>query len=86
MKGFTGLGIDFDIQDGEWAKYLKNPPDVYHGRIDRVGILRNGTTSGKPIFALIGILDDGSTIVLETTWALMHNAAHALEVRYPAEE
>lgn len=85
MKGFTGLTVDLDIQDGEWAKYLHDP-FWKRGQITRVGNLSNGTNAGKPAFELMATMDDGTQVILETTWALMRNAVKALEARWPAED
>lgn len=86
MKGFTGLSIDLVIKDGEWKQYLTDRETLRHGRIARVGNLPSATALGKPAFQLLAEMDDGTQVIVETTWALMRNAAHALEIRWPADD
>ena len=84
MKNFTGMGVDLSIEDGEWKKYLGANPK--HGRIERVGILPNSTSLGKPTFQVLARMDDGTMIVVETTWALINTAARAIAVRWPVKD
>lgn len=86
MKGFTGLSIDLEIADGEWRKHLADVSTTQGGRIERVGILPLSTANHLPTFQLMATLDDGKQVVVETTWALMRNAAHAIEARWPAND
>lgn len=86
MKGYTGLSIDLEIKDGEWSKYVNTAPGVTrHGQIIRVGNLPNATVNGKPGFQLLAVMDDGTQVIVETTWTLMRNAVRALEIRWPVE-
>ncbi|MDX3109690.1 hypothetical protein [Nonomuraea angiospora] len=55
------------------------------GRLERVGLLPNGTSQGRPVFALLVRLEDGSTVVVQTTWALMSTAVRALAASPVAE-
>lgn len=77
----TGLDVTTRIMDGEWAQYLPDP--IRHGAITRVGNLPGGTSGGAPAFELIARLDDGSTVVVETTWRLMRTAMLALDAAWP---
>lgn len=52
--------------------------DTAVGSIERVGLLPNGTSSGHPAFAMVVRLEDGSPVVVQTTWALMSAALRAL--------
>ena len=82
--GMTGLSIDLEIQDEAWRKYLDT--NFKHGRITRVGNLPNGTAAARPAFQLMATMDDGSTVVVETTWALMRGALTALNARWPQDQ
>ena len=85
MKGFTGLSVDLEIKDYEWGKYITGP-QFRHGSITRVGNLPNATSAGKPAFQLLANMDDGSQVIVETTWALMQGALRALAARWPVED
>lgn len=81
MDKFTKLEVDLEIKDGEWARHFRGiRPE--HGYIERVGNLPNATGKGKPGFQLLAHLDDGTPVVLETTWALMYSAVRALTARW----
>ena len=55
------------------------------GALERVGLLPNGTSGGRPVFAMVVRLEDGSTVVAQTTWALMSAAVRALAASPVAE-
>src|SRR5450759_5188730 len=74
MKGFTGLSIDLVIKDGEWKQYITDRETLRHGLISLVGNLPSATALGKPAFQLLVDMDDGTQVIVETTWALMRNA------------
>jgi hypothetical protein len=80
----TLVNIDVRIADGAWGELVQGS-EVRHGRIDRVGNLPNGTAGGAPAFELMGKLDDGSVVILETTWAAMRVALRALEAGWPED-
>ena len=48
------------------------------GLISSIGLLRHGTTGGKATVGIIIQLPDGSTVLGETTWALLRTAYGAL--------
>lgn len=75
----TPINIDQRIEDGEWAAYIENEETLQHGVIERVGLLPEGTVDGKDAFQLLARLDDGSQVIVETTWALMSIALTALQ-------
>lgn len=70
LKPWTDLRDEIDAQsyDGSVAT------------IERVGLLPEGMASGDPAFEIVVCLADGTRIVAETSWRLMRNALHALEV------
>lgn len=70
LKPWTDLRDEIDAQsyDGSVAT------------IERVGLLPGGMVSGDPAFEIVVQLADGTRIVAETSWRLMRNAVHALEV------
>jgi hypothetical protein len=79
MEGFTPLQINLngddawpELRDGEFGS----------GMATHVAVLPNGTSGGRPSVAIRGKLDDGSEVVLQTTWNLLYTAARAIEVRY----
>lgn len=55
------------------------------GGVERVGLLPNGTSGGRPVFAMVVRLEDGRTVVAQTTWALMSAAVRALAASPVAE-
>lgn len=83
MEG-TPLEITLD-GDNAW-------PDLHgkeygHGRVTHLAVLPDGTSGGKPSIALRGHIQDGSEVVIETTWNLFYTAARAIEARYgPASD
>ena len=82
--GMTPLTVDLEIEDGAWLPYVSGT--LCHGYIKRVGNLPNATQNGLPAFQLMATLDDGSTVVIETTWALMRGALTALNARWPQDQ
>ncbi|PZG49861.1 hypothetical protein C1I98_11135 [Spongiactinospora gelatinilytica] len=55
------------------------------GAVERVGLLPHATDQGRPIFALLIRLEDGRTVVAQTTWTLMEAAVRALGASPVAE-
>lgn len=78
MDGFTPLTIAFG--DGAAAEYADR--DVKRGEIAKVIGLDVGTTKGKPTIAFVVEIEDGTTAICETTWALAHAALTALYARF----
>lgn len=86
LGGFTAIEITPVIHDQAWAGKFDGDREgrlPLVGRISDVGCLPNGTHNGAPVFELIGRLEDGSSVLLETTWALMRSALRALDAVWP---
>jgi hypothetical protein len=56
--------------------------DFKAGQLTRITILPHGMESGLPSIALGVVTDAGEKIIAETSWALLHNACRAFELRY----
>lgn len=76
----TTLAVDLEIEDGAWAPYLDQTP--LHGKLQRIGVLSSGMTSGRPSASLLVVLDDGRTVLAETSWRNLALAAVALIARW----
>lgn len=81
MEGFTPLTINLDGDDA-WPELRET--GFGFGMATHVAVLADGTSGGKPAVAIRGKLDDGSEVVLQTTWNLLYTAARAIEARYGA--
>jgi len=79
MEGFTPLEINLNGDDA-WPELRDK--DFGHGIATHVAVLADGTSGGKPSVAIRGKLDDGTEVVIETTWNLLYSAARAIEARY----
>lgn len=79
MDGFTPLSIDLNGDDA-WPEL--RDAKFGAGMATHVAVLPNGTSGGRPAVAIRGKLDDGSEVVLQTTWNLLYTAARAIEARY----
>lgn len=79
MEGFTPLSINLN-GDNAWPELRAK--DFGSGMATHVAVLPSGTSGGKPSVAIRGRLDDGSEVVLQTTWNLLYSAARAIEARY----
>jgi hypothetical protein len=79
LEGFTPLSITLDGDDA-WPELRDEAFGA--GMATHVAVLPNGTSGGKPAVAIRGRLDDGSEVVLQTTWNLLYSAARAIEARY----
>lgn len=80
----TPLDIRPDMEVAPWDDV--DPKSLLHGQIERVGLLRHGTSQGRASVALLIRLDDGRVVVGETTWRLFNTAARALAVSPAAAE
>jgi hypothetical protein len=72
---FTRLDVRPDIERSPWSDLGQDIPD---GRIERVGLLRNGTSGGRAVVAIVITLPDGRRVLGQTTWRLFNSAARAL--------
>lgn len=70
----THLSVTPDIDRAPWTDI----DPAYSGQLERIGLLRNGTTQGRATVGLVVQLADGRHVVAETTWRLLHNAVRAL--------
>jgi len=76
---FIPLQINLE-GDNAWPE-LKDT-DFKSGMMTHIAALRGGMESGKTSIAVRGKLEDGTEVVLETSWALLRNATNAIGVRY----
>lgn len=81
---FTTLKVTLD-GDGAMED-LVGRADVQLGSIAQLAILDRGTTEGNPSVSFRIECDDGSIVVAQTTWRLLHNAVKAVEARYGEPE
>ncbi len=79
LEGFTPLEINLNGDDA-WPELRDK--DFGAGMVTHVCVLPDGTSGGKPSVAIRGKLEDGSEVVLQTTWNLLYTAARAIEARY----
>jgi hypothetical protein len=72
----TNLDIDpwTDLLDAG----LPHNPNGVTARIERVGVLPNGTQQGRACIALLVRLPDGTPVIAETTLRLFNVAARAV--------
>lgn len=76
------LTITPDIERAPWTD-IEAPS---RGTLERIGLLRNGTVEGRATVALVIRLDDGTAVIVETTWRLFNTSARALAVSPVAQE
>ncbi|OHV46634.1 hypothetical protein BBK14_01945 [Parafrankia soli] len=74
MTGMTGLSIVPDLDRAPWTD-LTNPTPA---QLTRIGLLRNGATTGRASVGLVLELEDGTQVIAQTTWRLLHTAVRAL--------
>jgi len=60
-----------DIETNKWQG----------GTLDAITVLEASTISGKPSVALLVKCADGTIVIAETTWALLHAAVRAFEAK-----
>jgi hypothetical protein len=74
------LGLDINLEGDkafeDWQENYKA------GNLTRITILPEGMESGLPSIALGVETEDGEKIIAQTSWALLHNACRAFEIRY----
>lgn len=76
---FIPLQINLD-GDNAWPE-LKDT-EFSSGIMTHIAALPGGMTSGKTSIAIRGKLEDGTEVVLETSWALLLSATKAIGARY----
>lgn len=80
----TPLDVRTDMEQAPWVDV--QPKNILHGRIERIGLLRHGTSHGRASIAILIRLDDGRAVIGETTWRLFDTAAKALAASPVAAE
>lgn len=77
---FTELQVTPDIDHAPWTdlETEANEGALHAGKLERVGLMRHSTTEGRAAVYLVARLDDGSALVIQTTWRLFNTAARAL--------
>jgi len=70
-----GLGVDV-------ARLLPTQADLstQTAHLATIGLLRHGTAGGRASVGMVIELPDGTQIIAETSWRLLHNAVRALAV------
>ncbi|HEY9413156.1 MAG TPA: hypothetical protein VIQ30_00220 [Pseudonocardia sp.] len=77
------LSVTPDIDLAPWTDIPATTPQ---GRLERIGLLRNGTSEGRATVGLVIRLPDGTAVVAETTWRLFNTSARALAASPIASE
>lgn len=71
-----GLDIRPDIERTPWTDAdLATAP---HGKLASIGLLRHATSQGRAAAVMVVRLEDGSPVLVQVTWRLLHNAVRAL--------
>lgn len=82
---FTSLDVRTDIDLSPWDDVDSTPATI--AGVERIGLLRNGTTRGRASVILLVRLPDGGTVVAQTSWRLFRTACQVLvESPLAAEE
>lgn len=80
LGGYTPLTVVLDLDENPWVELQDT--EFRYGMATHVGVLPDGTNTGKPSIAIRGLLEDGTEVVLQTTWNLLYTTARAIEARY----
>lgn len=76
------LSITANLEIDPWSDLskadLRHNPDGATARIERVGVLPNGTQQGRACVALLIRLPDGTPVIAETTLRLFAVAGRAV--------
>lgn len=73
---FTQLEITSDLDQSPWSDY--DIEQTAEAAIERIGLIRNGTTQGRAVIAIAVRLPDDRVVIAETTWRLFSTAARSL--------
>lgn len=79
----TPLTIILDATANELPGLNKATSEGLEGVVTAVGGIPDGTDGGHAAVAVVTTLPDGSTVMGQTTLALLANATRALAARYP---
>ncbi|MEO7260277.1 MAG: hypothetical protein ABI047_03310 [Jatrophihabitantaceae bacterium] len=84
MTEGIALKVILAVQDGELGKYLTpgQPLQAEMAKIEVVGCLPAGMTSGLPSFVSVIELPSGERVLAETSWRNMALALVALAARW----
>lgn len=80
-----GLTLTTNLDLDPWTDLAGHVDESRFGTIERVGLLPNGTSTGRPTIVVLVRLPDGSIVTGETTWALWTSATRALAASPVAE-
>lgn len=72
----TPLSITPNCELNPWADLTRD--QIIPGELERIGLMPDGTASGRPAVVLLVRLPDGTPVVAQTTWALLRSAVRAL--------
>lgn len=78
------LTITPDIDRAPWNDL--DEATTLDGKLERIGLLRNGTVQGRATIGIVVRLPDGTAVVGQTTWRLFNAAARALAASPVAAE
>ena len=78
------INVRTDIDRDPWTHL--DPERTSHGQVSSIGLLRHGTTEGRASVALVIDLDDGTSVIAETTWRALKMAFAVLHASPIASE
>lgn len=73
-----GLDVRMNMDLAPWIDIKAG--EARTGKLERIGLLPNGTAGGKPSVGMLIRLADGTPVIAETTWELFDAAARAFAV------
>ncbi len=71
------IALTLNLDTNPWTD-LHDHGELRHGAVERIGLLPSGMASGRCSVAVVIRLDDGSTVVAETSLDLFAAASRAL--------
>lgn len=77
------ISITPNLELSPWTDLADAAPGI--GTVERIGLLPNGTTSGRPVVGIVVRAADGQRHIVQTTWALFRTAARGLDASPVAE-
>jgi hypothetical protein len=78
------LQITLNVEETPWGDLASECPQL--GKIERIGRLPRGTTSGKSTVTVVIRMPDGTRHMAETTLALLDGAMQAMKTREAMEK
>lgn len=70
------LSVTMNCEIDPWTDLKRDA--IVPGDVERIGLMPDGTASGRPAVILLVRLPDGTPVVAQTTWALLRSAVRAL--------